>query len=97
VTWQILAITYDVSDDKRRLRIARGLRDRGMRVLRSSFECEVADNERERLLKWLQASIDPRTDGVRIYPLCSICARRIVVFGIGPPPEEVRPPELIIL
>lgn len=55
-------VSYDISDDKRRTRIARALLDYGDRVQYSVFCCQLSDRERvlmkERLKEWLLQTDD---------------------------------------
>lgn len=65
-----LVVTYDISDDRRRNRVAHVLEGYGERVQKSVFECEL-DPQRETALRLVLSSlIDGEKGGVRIYPLC---------------------------
>ena len=62
-------VAYDVSNSRRRYRVARLLEGRGQRIQRSVFElwstpAAVIDLEQQLLRR-----IDPSTDSVRLYPL----------------------------
>ena len=65
-------ISYDISDDGRRNRMAKTLLDFGTRVQYSVFECimdkQLLDKLTSRVMK-----IISQEDSVRIYTLCSRC------------------------
>ena len=77
-------ISYDVSSDKRRSRVAKTLESHGLRVQYSVFECELSDRTLERLLARLGDLIDQSTDSVRAYLLCARCRCGAQVVGRGP-------------
>ncbi|MCP5064503.1 MAG: CRISPR-associated endonuclease Cas2 [Ignavibacteriae bacterium] len=74
-------ITYDISDDKIRLRISNILEDYGVRVQKSVFECWL-DNDKslDQLTNVLEDVLDDNGN-IRIYPLCKVCFEKSV--GIG--------------
>lgn len=77
-------VTYDISDDRRRTKVAKILEDFGDRVQYSVFEMELARAEQlADLRQRLEAVIDPRVDGVRIYFLCQGCRAKIAILGQG--------------
>jgi CRISPR-associated protein Cas2 len=77
-----VVISYDISDTKRRNKIARVLEGYGYRVQYSVFECEV---DARQLLK-LQRELRPlvrseMAESVRFYPLPADAAERIIIIG----------------
>ncbi|HOV49703.1 MAG TPA: CRISPR-associated endonuclease Cas2 [Anaerolineae bacterium] len=91
-------ISYDIPDDKRRLKIAQLLEGYGERVQYSVFEVWVTEKELEQLCeqlrRWVKASsreaeaaaaAEPVNGSVRIYTLCSACREKRVVLGDGKP------------
>jgi len=90
-------ITFDVSDDRTRYRVARGLLDRGPRVQKSVFESPGLDRAAYlRLRSDLEGLVDATTDSLRYYRLCATCMRRIEHHGVGPGPLLPPPPFDII-
>ncbi len=87
-------ITYDIPDDRRRLRVAQLLLDYGSRVQKSVFEAHLTDTQLETLRTRLRAVLDEQADAVRIYRLCGSCAPRIVTLGT---PEDVTAPDDVII
>ena len=86
-------ISYDIPDNKRRLRIAHLLEGYGERVQYSVFEVWVTEAQLGKLRPQLAREV--KEDGnVRIYALCAACRDRREVLGEGKPTEE---PGLIII
>jgi len=77
-------VTYDITDDQRRTKIAKILEDFGDRVQYSVFEMELDRAEqRDDMQTRLAKVIDARTDSVRIYFLCQGCRTKITILGQG--------------
>jgi CRISPR-associated protein Cas2 len=93
-------ISYDIPDNKRRLKIAHLLEGYGERVQYSVFEVWVTEKQLEqlqsRLEHWIAVAADKEEapGSVRIYPLCAACRKRREVLGEGRPTEE---PELWVI
>lgn len=86
---QHLVIVYDIVNDKRRRIIGDILEGFGKRVNRSVFECRVKTiASRKKLEKALNAELDPKTDSLRIYAVCSSCIERSSVIGDEPYPFQ---------
>lgn len=64
-------ITYDISDDKRRDRVFKTLRDRGDHVQFSVFLCELNARERALLKGELRQYVNQKDDQVLILDLGS--------------------------
>ena len=87
-------VSYDVSDDKRRTRLSKALRDFGNRVQYSVFECEVGKNDLECLKERAKGIVDPLADSVRIYAICAACENLIEIIGTG---EVLEDPDIYIV
>ena len=94
MTKSYIVVAYDVSDDHRRRRVAHILEDYGERVQYSVFDCLLAPKDLVRLERALSRVIEPNEDSVRFYRLCSPCADRIGVLGLG---RVLRPESLRIV
>jgi CRISPR-associated protein Cas2 len=82
-------ISYDVPDNKRRLKIANTLLDfGGERVQYSVFECHITERNLDRLQTRLRKVMDKEEDSIRFYPLCESCRSKVVLLGIAQPTEE---------
>lgn len=88
------AISYDIRDDRRRLKVAKVLQDFGQRVQLSVFEAHLESTELGRLKNRLTPLLDPAQDSVRLYPLCGACLPGIEVLGQGLVTQE---PDFIII
>ena len=87
-------VSYDIIDDRRRNKVAKTLKDFGIRVQYSVFECRLPLNELKNMKKRLAAIIKDSEDSVRIYRLCEPCAGRVEILGQGTIVED--PPYMII-
>lgn len=75
-------ISYDISEDKRRNRIAKLLEGYGCRVQYSVFECHINEKRLKVLYAGLQNLVQDMTDGsVYIYYVCSSCEKKRVIIG----------------
>ncbi|MFO8072416.1 MAG: CRISPR-associated endonuclease Cas2, partial [Polyangia bacterium] len=81
------AVCYDISNDRRRRKIARLLEGYGVRVQKSVFEARLDQKKLLSLRKKLERRIDPELDSVRIYRICARCRESIEVIGPGTLPE----------
>ena len=76
-------ITYDIVDNKRRLKVATALEDHGERVQYSVFECLLESDRLDDLKKRLKKIIHEEEDSIRIYTLCKGCIERVEMMGEG--------------
>ena len=83
-------VSYDVPDDKRRLKLAKILLDYGPRVQYSVFEVQLDAGARDELRQRIQAVVAPDEDSVRIYQLCAACEIRIEIIGQGTVPQDAE-------
>jgi len=81
-------ISYDIPDDKRRLKVAKALLNVGNRVQYSVFECRLDDGRLAKLRLRLEKLIDLEEDNLRFYRLCRACEKEIINLGIGEVSEE---------
>ncbi len=76
-------VSYDIPDDKRRIKLAKILKDYGDRVQESVFECILDKNLLDKMTKKIDKVINQKEDSVRIYTLCANCEKNIRIMGIG--------------
>lgn len=88
------AISYDIRDDRRRLQVAKILKDYGQRVQLSVFEADLDAKALARLQKRLARCLAPAEDSLRFYPLCAACVTKIIILGQGAVTQD---PEVIII
>jgi CRISPR-associated protein Cas2 len=75
-------VAYDIVKDRRREKVMNTLKNFGLRVQYSVFECELTMGKLNELRQRLQTLIDPRRDRVHIYPLCDACYFRSESLGL---------------
>lgn len=79
---QFVVVSYDVVDNRRRIKIMKTLKNFGTHVQYSLFECRLEAGQlrdlRNRLKKLLT-----KQDSLRIYLLCEADVQRVEVSGTG--------------
>jgi CRISPR-associated protein Cas2 len=80
---KVYLVVYDVSDDRRRARLAELLKDYGFRVQKSVFECRLEPAGLTEMQKRLATRIDRVRDSLLIYPLCHECRTGRTELGTG--------------
>ena len=92
---QKYVISYDISSNKIRNKIASELTNYGKRVQYSVFECTLTA-EKFRILyqKLLTLCCGEETDSIRIYLLCETCTKKIRTIGVK---EEESAQESVII
>ncbi len=75
-------IAYDITDPKRLHKVAKLCEDFGMRIQYSVFECRLEADRFDQFWNRLTTTIDPSSDRVTAYKLCSACARDIRDAGV---------------
>ena len=76
-----VVVSYDVVDDRRRLKVMKTLEGYGRRVQYSVFECELRPADLIELKARLNQLIQKEEDDVRLYPLCENCLGKVVTLG----------------
>ena len=76
-----IIISYDISEDKRRTKIHKTLKDFGTWIQYSVFECELKEKEYLQLRNRLNKAIDKSEDNIRFYFLCAKCEDKIEKIG----------------
>ncbi len=79
----LTVVSYDIADDKRRVKVAKTMEDFGIRVQYSVFECTFGEERFLKLKKALAKLIDHTDDSVRFYRLCERDRRTVEVLGRG--------------
>lgn len=78
-----VVVAYDISDDKRRRKISEVLKDYGVRVQYSVFECMLDYKRLKEMEKRVVRRMNKDEDRLRIYVLLEICRKRVIVHGVG--------------
>jgi CRISPR-associated protein Cas2 len=90
---QFLVVAYDISDDKRRNKIAKTLEKYGLRCNESVFECVLTESNAMKLRTKLEKLIHAKDDSVLIYYLCKPCVVKRDALGSKPDFKE----EIIVI
>lgn len=76
-----ILVTYDITSDKRRLRVSDELENFGTRVNYSVFECHLNETQLADLKERLEKLTEVAEDNVRFYLLCEACVKKANVLG----------------
>ena len=82
-------ISYDISEDRMRRKIAKELQNYGVRIQYSVFECDLtAKRYKELYAKLVKLTLELHEGSIRIYTICQNCQEKIVT--IGEPLNQLR-------
>ena len=74
---------YDIADPKRLNKVAKIMRDYGVRVQKSIFELDVTQQVFAEMMRRVEKVIVPEDDGVKYFPVCEKCAGTVEIIGLG--------------
>lgn len=77
-----MIVAYDIANPRRLLKVAKIMKDYGLRVQKSIFEVEVTEVRFREMKMRAEAIIHPLVDGVKYFPLCDRCADTVECIGI---------------
>lgn len=76
-------ISYDLSNDRLRQKVAKELENFGRRVQYSVFECHITHKQLHDLYGRLASiMVEEKNGNVRIYTICANCEMRLQTIGI---------------
>jgi CRISPR-associated protein Cas2 len=78
-----MIVAYDIADPKRLNRVAKIIKDYGLRVQKSIFEVDVGKSSFSEMKARIENVIEPDLDGVKYFPLCEKCAGTVEIIGQG--------------
>ena len=78
-----IVVSYDIRDPYRLIKVGKAMKDYGKRVLLSVYECNLTEEQFERMKVRLDNIIDHMEDSIRYYFLCSRCIKNIETSGLG--------------
>jgi len=81
-------ISYDIVEDRDRAKAADTLKNYGVRVQKSVFECRIGEKSLKKLLADLKQIIDPENDSILVYILCEACNKQKQSIGIDVSHED---------
>jgi CRISPR-associated protein Cas2 len=76
-------ITYDICDPKRLNKVAKIMKDYGVRVQKSIFEAALNPRQLEILKSRIKKVMDLDLDGVKFFLLCPKCDQKVNIIGKG--------------
>lgn len=76
-------VVYDISDNKRRSRFRKFLKELGIRSQKSVYECRLDSREVREIRAYCRDNLDLGEDAVRIYRVCSGCMEKAKIQGRG--------------
>ena len=79
----MVMLSYDITDNRTRSKFHRFLKEFGLNSQKSVFECLLDQEGITRIISFAKRIIDPKTDSVRIYRICSRCCNKVVLSGQG--------------
>lgn len=83
-TEMVYLVCYDVSDNRCRSRLAKKLEIYGLRIQMSVFECVLTQIQCDRIVEFINKTIDGETDRVRLYPLTEAVRAKVIILGLTP-------------
>ncbi|MCD6433409.1 MAG: CRISPR-associated endonuclease Cas2 [Sulfurimonas sp.] len=86
---QRYVVAYDISCNKRRVKIGNALEAYGTRVNYSVFEIQIKNKAQKKVLEnELLKILSPKEDSLRFYHICETCARKSWSLGDENAPFE---------
>lgn len=76
-------VVYDITDNKRRNRFRKFLKELGIRSQKSVFECRLDAREVREIRTYCRDNLALAEDAVRIYRVCSGCMGKARIQGQG--------------
>lgn len=91
-------ISYDITDNRIRGKIAKELSGYGQRVQYSVFECRITEHQYKKLYQKLMILMQEEDEGnIRIYNICGKCEQKLNTIGIESREMRLEKEELIII
>ena len=76
-----LVVVYDLSNNRRRIKLHKLLKNFGSPVQYSVFECLLSAEEINQMKKQIRKLLRPKTDHLRYYSLWKTCKGKTEVIG----------------
>jgi CRISPR-associated protein Cas2 len=77
----MFVITYDITEDKNRVKVSKILEDYGNRVQYSVFESDIDRVEAKSLMDLLKTKVNLENDNIKFYFMCTDCERKVKSIG----------------
>ncbi len=86
---KLYLVAYDISNNKRRKKLAEKLENYGVRINLSVFECTFTPAQLKEITKFIKNNINRKTDTVKIYYLSQKCYTKSFTIGKKTPPPDL--------
>lgn len=86
----MVVVVYDISDNKRRVKLSNFLEGYGHRIQFSVFECFITLDEMRQLYQKVKKLVSPKEDNVRFYWISNDALSIVLTIGSEkpePPPK----------
>jgi CRISPR-associated protein Cas2 len=77
-------VAYDITDDRRRSKVASILEKVGIRCNESVFECLLTESQLVKLKLHIAERCDVKKDSILFYTLCRDCVAKRSTLGLAP-------------
>jgi len=78
-----MVVAYDIANPRRLNRVARVVKDYGIRVQKSIFEVNIENRLFDEMKSRIENEMELSEDGVKYFPLCEKCAGTLEIIGQG--------------
>ena len=78
-----MIVAYDIAEPRRLNKVAKVIKDYGLRVQKSIFEVQVDSRIFAEMKARIEEEIEQSADGVKYFPLCEKCAGTVEIIGQG--------------
>lgn len=94
----IYVVSYDITSDKIRGKIAKLLEGYGVRIQYSVFECNLTEKRFRKLYSEVfKLTAEEESGSVRFYTLCANCEKKVVTIGKPLHQLEMLQADVIVL
>jgi CRISPR-associated protein Cas2 len=91
-----MLVAYDIGNPRRLNKIAKIMKDYGLRVQRSIFEIDVSPPGFACMRQRVEAVMDPCEDGVKYFPCCAPCSEVWFSLGVGSGPSQTSDEFIVV-
>ena len=78
-----MIVAYDIAEPRRLNKVAKVVKDYGVRVQKSIFEVDVDGRRFTEMKTRVEEVIEASEDGVKYLPLCEKCSGTVEIIGQG--------------
>lgn len=91
-------ISYDITSNKVRNKLAKTLEGYGRRVQYSVFECSISRERFNELYRKMVKLVEKDPDGnVRCYQLCGNCEQKLIMIGTAAPSSTISGEDVVVI